>query len=131
MLSIVAIVFLVSCGKSKPQTIVDSSTPFVQVDSMPVFSRYGDAELLKYLAENTMYPEDAKKNNIEGKVVLRFVVDTDGKVSDVTILSGVNPSINAEAFRVVVSLPKFEKPGYVKGQPVKTYYMVPITFDLK
>jgi TonB family protein len=98
---------------------------------MPIFSQNGDSVLLNYLAKNTVYPEDAKKNKVEGKVIVRFVVDTNGMISDATIITGVSPSINAEALRVVNSLPKFEKPGFVKGKPIKTFYRVPITFTLK
>jgi TonB family protein len=104
--------------------------PFVQVDEMPLFPG-GDTAILKYIAENTTYPEEAKKNKITGKVIVRFIVEKDCSVSEVTILQSVNPQIDAEAVRVIKTLPKFEKPAKNGGVPVRVFYMLPITFDLK
>jgi periplasmic protein TonB len=104
--------------------------PFVQVDEMPLFPG-GDTAILKYIAENTIYPEEAKKNKITGKVIVRFVVEKDCSVSDVTILQSVNPQLDAESVRVIKTLPKFEKPAKNGGVAVRVYYMLPITFALK
>lgn len=103
---------------------------YVEVDEMPVFPE-GDNALLKFIATNTKYPEEAKKNKITGKVIVRFVVRKDCSVSDVGIVQGVNQLIDAEAIRVVSSLPKFQKPGKKDGKIVSTYFMIPITFALK
>ena len=104
--------------------------PFVQVDEMPVFPG-GDTAILKYIADNSHYPEEAKKNKITGKVIVRFVVEKDCSVSEVTVLQSVNPQLDAEAVRVIKTLPKFEKPAKNGGVAVRVYYMLPITFDLK
>ena len=96
---------------------------------MPVFPG-GDAALLKYLGENTTYPENAKKNKIEGKVILRFCVTEKGSINKISVLQGVNPEIDAEAIRVVSTLPAFI-PGKQNGKAVPVWYMVPITFALK
>ena len=104
--------------------------PFVQVDEMPVFPG-GDNAILKYIAENTTYPAEAKKNNITGKVIVRFVVEKDCSISEVTILQSVNPQLDAEAVRVIKTLPKFEKPAKNGGVAVRVFYMLPITFALK
>jgi periplasmic protein TonB len=104
------------------------ATPFVVVEEMPMFPG-GDEALLKYLGENTMYPETAKKNNIQGKVIVRFCVTEKGKVNKISILRGVNPEIDAEAIRVVGTLPEFI-PGKQGGKAVPVWYMVPITFTL-
>jgi len=103
--------------------------PFVVVEEMPMFPG-GDAELLKYIAEHTNYPEVAKENNIQGRVIVRFCVTSKGAVNQVSILKGVDPELDAEAIRVVNSLPLF-KPGKQGGKPVPVWYMVPITFTLK
>jgi protein TonB len=103
--------------------------PFVVVEEMPMFPG-GDTELLKYIGENTVYPEVAKENNIQGRVIVRFCVTSTGGVSQVSILKGVDPELDAEAIRVVNTLPKF-KPGKQGGKPVPVWYMVPITFTLK
>ena len=103
--------------------------PFVVVEEMPMYPG-GDAELLKYIAEHTNYPEVAKENNIQGRVIIRFCVTSKGAVNQVTILKGVDPELDAEAIRVVSALPPF-KPGKQGGKPVPVWYMVPITFTLK
>jgi protein TonB len=103
--------------------------PFVVVEEMPTFPG-GDAELLKFIGEHTQYPEIAKENNIQGKVIVRFCVTAKGGVSQVSVLKGVDPELDKEAMRVVTTLPPF-KPGKQGGKPVPVWYMVPIAFTLK
>jgi protein TonB len=103
--------------------------PFVVVEEMPMFPG-GDVELLRYIGEHTQYPEVAKENNIQGRVIVRFCVTAKGGVSQVSILKGVDPELDKEAIRVVSALPPF-KPGKQGGKPVPVWYMVPITFTLK
>jgi TonB family protein len=103
---------------------------FTQVEEMPVF-KDGDAGLLKFICDSTKYPKEAKTNNISGKVIVKFIVEKDGSVSNAEILRGVNPSLDEESVRVVSSLPKFEKPGKQGGKAVRVNYMIPITFTLK
>jgi len=120
---------------SKPSATLDNKSeepaiaPFVAVEQMPEFPG-GDAALLKYLSENTTYPENAKKNKIEGKVILRFCVTENGSINKISVLQGVNPEIDAEAIRVVNTLPAFV-PGKQGGKTVPVWYMVPLTFALK
>ena len=102
---------------------------YQKVDELPIFPG-GDTTLLKYIATNTKYPKDAKEKGIHGRVITRFKVKEDGSVSDVSVLEGVSPSIDAEAIRVVGTLPKFT-PGKLKGKIVAVWFMVPITFSLK
>jgi TonB family protein len=103
--------------------------PLMTVDRMPVFPG-GDTTLLRYIAMNTKYPESAKIKSIQGKVIVKFAVDTDGSIKMVSIQEGVDPDLNAESIRVVKSLPKFE-PGQNRGKPVAVWYFMPITFALK
>jgi protein TonB len=103
--------------------------PFVVVEEMPMFPG-GETELLKWISENTQYPEIAKENNIQGKVIVRFCVTSKGTVDRVSILKGVDPELDKEAIRVVQTLPAF-KPGKQGGKPVPVWYMVPINFTLK
>ncbi len=103
--------------------------PFVVVEEMPMFPG-GDAALLTYIADHTNYPEVAKENNIQGRVIVRFCVTAKGGVSQVSVLKGVDPELDEEAKRVVSTLPAF-KPGKQGGKPVPVWYMVPITFTLK
>lgn len=103
--------------------------PFAVAEIMPEFPG-GDNALLKYISENTQYPETAKRKFITGKVIVRFVVSKDGTVSAAEILKGVDPVLDNEALRVVNTLPSF-KPAMNNGKPVPVYYMVPITFMLR
>jgi TonB family protein len=103
--------------------------PFVVVEEMPTFPG-GDLALLKYIGENTVYPENAKQQNIQGKVIIRFCVTEKGGVSRISVLKGVSPELDEEAMRVVRTLPEF-KPGKQGGKPVPVWYMVPITFTLR
>ena len=105
-----------------------SAEPFVVVEEMSMFPG-GDAALLKYLGDNTKYPESAKVNGITGRVILRFCVTETGAVDRISVLKGVDPAIDAEAFRVVSSLPSFQ-PGKQGGVAVPVWYMVPVTFAL-
>jgi protein TonB len=115
--------------KEEVQEEDPEATPFVIVEEMPMFPG-GDIELLKYIAANTVYPEVAKENNIQGKVIIRFCVTSKGGVSQVSVLKGVDPELDKEAIRVVNTLPTF-KPGKQGGKPVPVWYMVPINFTLK
>jgi TonB family C-terminal domain len=102
---------------------------YQKVDVMPVFPG-GDQALLKYIADSTRYPKDAKTQGIQGKVIVRFMVRADGSVSDVSILKGATPSLDQEAIRVVKTLPSFT-PGELYGKTVPVWYMIPIQYSLK
>jgi protein TonB len=123
------VVEVVAEVKEEVQESDAEATVFVVVEEMPMFPG-GDVELLKYISEHTNYPEVAKENNIQGRVIVRFCVTSKGGVSQVSILKGVDPELDAEAIRVVNTLPTF-KPGKQGGKPVPVWYMVPITFTLK
>lgn len=102
--------------------------PFVVVEQMPMYPG-GDAALLDFLKNNTKYPEEAKVQKIEGRVIVRFIVGSDGYVGGVSVLKGVHTLLDAEAIRVVGSLEKFT-PGMQGGNPVDVWYMCPVTFSL-
>jgi protein TonB len=106
----------------------DQDEPFVVVEEMPMFPG-GDSTLLAFLGQHTKYPESAKTNKIQGKVIVRFCVNSEGGVDRISVLKGVSPELDAEAARVVGSLPAF-KPGKQGGKPVPVWYMVPIDFAL-
>ena len=102
---------------------------FVVVEEMPEFPG-GTLELRKYLASAVKYPVIAQENGIQGKVYVNFVVNKDGSVSGAKIARGVDPSLDAEALRVVSTLPKW-RPGKQRGAPVRVSYTVPINFQLQ
>ena len=89
----------------------------------------GMANCLKFLSENVKYPEDCKKEGIQGRVIAQFIIDKDGSIKDVKIVRGVHPSLDKESIRVIESMPKWT-PGKVKGEPVKCQYTLPIAFKI-
>jgi TonB family protein len=101
---------------------------YVMSENMPQYPG-GDLELLKFIAGNTNYPDSAKVHNIQGRVIVRFIVDKDGNVVEPEILKGVDPLLDAEALKVVNKLKGFS-PGTQGGKPVSVYYMIPISFTL-
>ena len=114
--------------KQEVQEAEPEEVPFVVVEEMPLYPG-GDIELLKYIASHTTYPDIAKENNIQGRVIVRFCVTAKGGVSQVSIMKGVDAELDKEAIRVVNTLPAF-KPGKQGGKPVPVWYMVRITFTL-
>lgn len=87
----------------------------------------GQNEMLKYLQENLQYPEDAKANNVHGRVIVKFIVERDGSLSDIKVMKGIGSGCNEEAIRLIQSMPKW-KPGKNKGKEVRVSMMVPVNF---
>ncbi|HRW85055.1 MAG TPA: M56 family metallopeptidase [Bacteroidales bacterium] len=114
---------------SKDESTGKTYDAFVVVEEMPLFPG-GNEALLKFIGENTQYPEQAKKNNITGRVIVRFAISETGKVGNISVLKGVDSDLDAEAIRVCSLLPDFI-PGKQGGKAVPVWYMVPITFSLK
>ena len=102
---------------------------FQVVEEMPEFPG-GMGEAMKFLAKNIKYPVAAQQAKIEGRVIVQFVVERDGSISDVHTLRGVNPDLDAEAIRVVSLMPKW-KPGKQRGKAVAVKYTMPIMFRLQ
>jgi TonB family protein len=107
---------------------VFGDAPYVMVEEMPAYPG-GDIELLNSIKNNVRYPETAKKAKIEGRVIVRFIVSSDGKAEGVSVLKGVDPQLDAEAIRVIYKLADF-KPGRQGGKPVNVWYMAPVNFSL-
>jgi len=102
---------------------------FTIVEEMPTFPG-GDKGVSDFIYANIAYPEIAKENNIQGRVILRFCVTYKGGVDQVSILKPVDPSLDNEAIRVIKMLPPW-KPGKQGGKPVNVWYSVPVVFQLK
>ncbi len=108
---------------------IENDTVFVAAEVMPVFPG-GTRGLRKYIAEHIRYPVQAQENELEGTVIVQFVVDESGKVTNVKVLRGAYPVLDSEAVRVVRTLPRF-KPGMNNGQRVKVLFTLPIVFKLQ
>ena len=112
-----------------PKQVVEETKIFTVVEQMPLFPG-GDAALMGYLRDNIHYPTVAAENGVQGRVVVGFVVERDGSITDVNVLRSVDPSLDREAVRVVKSMPKWT-PGKQNGSAVRVKYQVPVTFRLQ
>lgn len=101
---------------------------FTKPSKMPEFPG-GPEALRKYVAFNLRYPKEAAIGKIQGKVIVKFIVDEEGKVTNVKIGKGVHYLLDEEAMRIVRNMPNF-KPGIEEGKPVKVSYAIPINFSL-
>lgn len=112
------------------EAVEEEAIPFQLVETKPSFNG-GDAnEFSKWVNERLVYPEIAKENGVQGRVMLQFTVGADGKVSNVKVLRGVDPSLDKEAVRVVSMSPKW-KPGKQRDRAVKVTYTFPVIFQLR
>lgn len=118
-----------AAGNLPPQKTASGLDAYVMADEMPIYPG-GDVELLSFISSNTRYPEEAKKAGIQGRVIVRFVVTSEGNVTDIEVLKGVDSLLDSEAVRVVRLLSGW-KPGLIGGKPVNVFYMLPVTFTLK
>jgi len=112
-----------------PTDSVAKEKAYDVAEQMPEFPG-GMKELLKFLQDNLKYPESAMKNNVQGRVIVQFVVEKDGTPTEFNVLRAVNPDLDAEALRVLKTMPKW-KPGMEKGEVVRVKYTVPVTFRLQ
>ena len=113
--------------KTEAQTEPDDK-PFDVVEQMPEFPG-GKEALMKFISENVKYPKEAEEKGLQGRVVVRYVIEKDGSISEVEIAKSVNEYLDAEAIRVVNAMPKWI-PGKQKGEPVRVKFTIPITFRL-
>lgn len=120
----------------KNEVIVEEKKPepvkeevFKAVEQMPTFPG-GEAALMKYLREHINYPTVAMENNVQGKVIVQFVVTKTGKVGEVKVVRSVDRDLDKEAVRVCKSLPDFI-PGRMNGQAVNVWYTLPVQFKLQ
>lgn len=120
---------LLACGTIQAQVDTNAKPEiFHIVEKMPLYPG-GDLALFTFLKETISYPPMERENDIQGKVIVRFIIDENGKVVEPQILRGISPGLDKEALRVVSLLPNF-KPGTQQGVPVKVYYNLPISFKL-
>lgn len=114
--------------EKKPEPVEDNRV-FDVVEQKPQFPG-GEAALLKYVVDHIRYPAMAQENNVQGRVVVQFVVTKTGSVGEVKVVRGKDPDLDKEAVRVVKSLPKFV-PGKMNGHAVNVWYTLPIQFKLQ
>lgn len=115
-------------GVAKPSDNLTGDV-YEVVEQMPEFPG-GMAGLMQYITKNLRYPEEAKAKGIQGRVTVRVVVNTEGKVTNAEVLRSVDPALDAEALRVASSLPDW-KPGMKDGKPVNVRFIFPVNFSLQ
>ena len=138
---IVFAILLVTCVACTGSTSGELTTPieertpekdnkeFISIERLPMFPDDGDSGLLKWVQSNLKYPEIAKKNGVQGRVVVQFVVKKDGSIGEIKVVRSVEPTLDEEAVRIVKMLPNFI-PGEMNGEPVDVWYTLPIKFNL-
>ncbi len=106
----------------------ENEEPLMQAEIMPSFPG-GDGELQRFLSRNLVYPDAARARNIEGKVVVQFVVETDGRLTNMNIIRELGYGCEAEVLHALARMPRWN-PGRQDDQVVRTYYVLPVTFKL-
>ena len=119
---------LVVVGYASKDSVKDREPVFNVVEQMPSFPG-GMEALMQYLAKNMRYPVEAQKNKVQGRVVVGFIVSKDGDIKKAHILRGVDPELDAEAIRVIESMPRW-MPGMQRGKAVAVSYTLPVMFRL-
>ena len=128
-MSIMAVVCLMTASAQKTVVSQSNQNIYNAVEQVPEFPG-GMPAMMEFLQTNIKYPKDAIKQNVGGRVMVMFVVETDGSLSNVRVARKVFPSLDAEAVRVVKAMPKW-KPGKEKGRAVRVNFTMPIVFSLK
>ena len=128
-MALMALFGLTTVSAQKTVVAKKNQQVFDVVEKMPEYPG-GQAALFEYLSKNVKYPADAEKKKIEGRVLVTFVVNTDGSITDIEVVRKAFPSLDAEAVRVISGMPKWI-PGEQKGQKVRVKYTVPLNFRLK
>lgn len=104
--------------------------PFQMVEDKPSFQGGDASEFSKWVNQRLVYPDEAKKNGVQGRVTLQFTVEKDGTIRNVRVLRGIDPALDREAVRVVSMSPKWE-PGKQRGKPVAVTYTFPVIFQVR
>ncbi len=129
---------VIACAEDQPEYVTITDDPFEKADENGVFQVVeeqpqfpgGMAALMEYLKKNVRYPAICKEQGLQGRVIVQFVVNPDGTISDAQVIKPVNPYFDKEALRVVNAMPKWV-PGKIRGKTVRVRFTVPVTFRLE
>ena len=128
LMSFMAVCCLMTANAQKTVVSQTNQKVYDKVEQMPEYPG-GMPAMIEFLQTNIKYPEDAVKQKVEGRVMVQFVVETDGSISDVHVAKQVFPSLDAEAIRVVQVMPQWV-PGRENGKVVRVKYNLPIVFRM-
>ena len=128
-LSVLAILFTINTTAMAQNKKTSNDKVFEKVEDMPEFPG-GEQAMMDFVGKNVQYPKEAMEKEISGRVLVGFIVEKDGSISETEIVKGIGGGCDEEAVRVVKAMPKW-KPGKEKGKPVRVSYMMPIFFKLQ
>ena len=128
-MALMAIFCLTTASAQKTVVAKKNQKVYDVVEKLPEFPG-GMEGMMKFFAENIKYPEDAKNKGVEGRVMVRFIVETDGSLSEVEVVQKAFPSLDAEAVRAVKAMPNWTS-GMQKGKKVRVHFTIPVSFKLQ
>lgn len=114
---------------AKDSVACDADTVALKVEKQAEYPG-GINELMKFLSRTMKYPEKAQQNDIQGRVIVQFIIEKDGAISNANIINSVDPDLDNEALRVVNAMPKWT-PGKIGDTPVRSIFTMPLNFKLK
>ena len=120
--------FLFAGADAIAQDTKNADPRYLLLDEHPTFKGGSPGDFAMWVAKHIKYPKAAKKAGVEGTVMVHFVIDKNGKISDAHVHQSVHPALDEEAVRVVKKSPKW-KPGKKDGRPVKVSYTIPVVFS--
>ena len=128
-LSVLAILLISSTTVTAQNKKTSNDKVFEKVEDMPEFPG-GEKAMMDFVAQNVQYPKEAMEKEISGRVLVGFIVEKDGSITETEVVKGIGGGCDEEAVRVVKAMPKW-KPGKQKGKPVRVHFMLPIIFKLQ
>ena len=128
-LSVLAILFMANTTTMAQDKKVANDKVYEKVEVMPEFPG-GDQAMMDFVAKNVVYPQEARDKEISGRVMVGFIVEKDGSISDAKVVKGIGGGCDEEAVRVVNAMPKW-KPGKQKSKPVRVSFMMPFNFKVQ
>ena len=128
-LSVLVFLFVANTNATAQYKKAANDKVLEKAEVMPEFPG-GEQAMMQCVADNVKYPQEAIDKEISGRVMVGFVVEKDGSISDVKVVKGIGGGCDEEAVRVVNAMPKW-KPGMDKGKPVRVSYMMPFSFKLQ
>ena len=125
-LFLLVVVFFFSTALFGQTNPTNSEPVFTTTESMPEFPG-GQEAMYSFITNEIVYPQDAREKGVTGTVLVKFVVEKDGSVSNAEVIVPLYPSIDKESVRTIMAMPKW-KPGMQEGKPVRCYYNIPLKF---
>ena len=129
VMSVLAILLMVNTNAMAQNKKKANDKVLEKAEVMPEFPG-GEQAMMKFVADNVQYPQEARDKEISGRVLVSFIVEKDGSIAEVKVVKGIGGGCDEEAVRVVKAMPKW-KPGMDKGKPVRVHYMLPLIFKLQ